>query len=398
MAIEGLKQKTICLVADCYWPSIGGIERWAHSITLFLSKQYEVIVIAHSPNAPFSPFSLQFVFGKPFQSYSDEAGNQVTPLKPSFIGRLLLPALLAWNLPLVRRLFPKRLFDSLYVIYKCAYIRYLLHMFGDVDLVHCFSTGYLGMCAAEACQRKKIPFIHSPAVHFNKWGDSPLLLQSYARANAIICLSESFKIEFNRRVPNTKVPIFVIPAPVFRSHDEKQPDFSVNAPFILFLGRRENHKGLLLLLSAFKKLSHKPTLIIAGPGSPLVGPIDACVVDAGVVDEPVKNWLLNRCAIFCLPSVDESFGIVYVEAMMHKKPIVACDVAPVNEIVMNNRTGILVPPGRDDLLAQALDRLLSDPEKRRIMGDKGYQRYCELYEGNKVMERIIEVYRNTPRP
>ena len=60
---------------------------------------------------------------------------------------------------------------------------------------------------------------------------------------------------------------------------------------------------------------------------------------------------------------------------------------------MNNRTGILVPPGRDDLLAQALDGLLSDPEKRRIMGDKGYQRYCELYEGNKVMERIMEVYR-----
>jgi glycosyltransferase involved in cell wall biosynthesis len=391
MHVPSQQLKKTCLITDSYWPSVGGVERWVHSIASFLSRHDEVIVITHSPQAPLSPFSLKFIFGSAFDAYRDEAGNRVVPLTASPLGRLLLPALLLWNLPLVRRIFPKRLFDFLYAFYKCAFIRNLAALVADADIVHCFSTGYLGVCATEACARKALPLIHSPAAHFSRWGDSPLLLQSYAKANAIMCLSESFKTEFLRRMPEAKLPIAVIPAPVFSSKDQKRPDFEVREPFILFLGRREKHKGLFLLLSALKKLKQKACLVVAGPGDPV--PAEAAgVVDAAMVDEPTKHWLLDHCAVFCLPSSDESFGIVYIEAMMHAKPIVALDIAPVNELVINKETGILVPPGRDDLLAQALDSLLGDAEKRRIMGENGYKRYCELYEGEKVMKKILLLY------
>jgi glycosyltransferase involved in cell wall biosynthesis len=391
MAIESLNGKKIFLIADSYWPSIGGVEQWVHSIASALSKQCSVTVITHSPKGPLSPFSFAFVFDRPFKPYVDDAGNQVRPLKPFFGGRLCLLALLVWNLPLMRRLFPKRLFDFLYFFYKYAFIKNLATMIKDADLVHCFSTGYLGVCATEACNRKSLPLIHSPAVHFGRWGDSSLLLRSYAKANVIVCLSESFKTEFLSRVPDATLPIVVIPSPVFQSTSEKSPDFEVTWPFVLFLGRREKYKGLPMFLSAFKKLTHKTCLVVAGPGEP-ISALEHGIIDAGIIDEPTKHWLLKHCAIFCLPSETESFGIVYVEAMMHGKPIVALDISPVNELVIDGETGLLVSPHHEDLLAEALDELLRDADKRRTMGERGYKRYCELYEGEKVMEKIRRLY------
>ncbi len=388
--------KNICLVTDSYWPALGGVERWTHSIASNLSKNYRITVITHWPREPRSLFSLKFIFGKPFKAYADDAGNRVVPLKPSLPGRLFLALLLTWNFPAARRIFPRHLFDFLYVFYKFAYADSLAEMTAEADLVHCFSTGYLGLCATDVCKKRKIPFIHSPAVHFDKWGDSPMLLRSYAKADAVMCLSESFKTEFKRRMPDARLPIVVIPAPVFKSPAEKRPDIGITKPFILFLGRREKHKGLFLLLAAFGKLSSKAFLVVAGPGNRLAPDIPN-VIDLGTVDEEVKNWLLRHCAVFCLPSIDESFGIVYLEAMMHAKPIVALDIAPINELVKNGETGILVPSGNENLLEKALDGLLGEAEKRRIMGENGYKRYCEFYEGKKVMDRIMNLYRKLNR-
>jgi glycosyltransferase involved in cell wall biosynthesis len=78
--------------------------------------------------------------------------------------------------------------------------------------------------------------------------------------------------------------------------------------------------------------------------------------------------------------------------MMHGKPVVALDVAPVNEVVINNETGLLVPAGREDLLTDALNTLLANPEKRRKMGSNGYKRYCEVFEESIVMKRTTDLY------
>ena len=110
-----------------------------------------------------------------------------------------------------------------------------------------------------------------------------------------------------------------------------------------------------------------------------------------------KHRLLENCDIFCVPSRDESFGIVYAEAMMHSKPVVALDVAPVNEIVINGVTGLLVHPGREDLLADALNTLLANPEKRKEMGTRGYERYCDLFEEGVVMKKITDLYERVLR-
>ena len=76
----------------------------------------------------------------------------------------------------------------------------------------------------------------------------------------------------------------------------------------------------------------------------------------------------NRADLFCLPSVQEGFGIVFLEAMAAGKPIVAARAAAVPEVV---RDGILVEPENPEALAEAILRLYRDPDLRHSLGSSG---------------------------
>jgi glycosyltransferase involved in cell wall biosynthesis len=94
---------------------------------------------------------------------------------------------------------------------------------------------------------------------------------------------------------------------------------------------------------------------------------------------PIVHWVgdlsitrlaeeYNRAEVFCLPSVQEGFGIVFLEAMAAGKPIVAARAAAVPEVVRN---GILVEPENAEALAEALVRLYRDPDLRDSLGSAG---------------------------
>ena len=383
--------KTICLITDSYWPLVGGVEQWVHSIGANLSIKCKVSVITHTCGPQRGSLFLYSLFPeKPLIKF-DDSGNRIITLIPTFKERILLFPLVLWYFPFVRKINPKGLFDFLFIFYKIAFSRRLDALLKDANIVHCFSTGYLGALATRACLRRSIPIIHSPPVHFDKWGDTPLLLKSFARADAIMCLSQAFKNEFLKRMPLASCEITVNPAPVKTASAAQGPAPDIRHPFVLFLGRREGHKGVNMLLSAFEKVSCQAWIVFAGPGAPITS-VNRSIIDAGTVDEATKHGLLESCDLLCVPSHDESFGIVYAEAMMHGKPVVALDVAPVNEVVINNETGLLVPAGREDLLTDALNTLLANPEKRRKMGSNGYKRYCEVFEESIVMKRTTDLY------
>lgn len=96
--------------------------------------------------------------------------------------------------------------------------------------------------------------------------------------------------------------------------------------------------------------------------------------------------------LFCLPSVQEAFGIVFVEAMAAGIPIVACRAAAVPEVVEDGRTGVLVSPRRPDLLADAIEGLVHNPELRKALGAGGRQR-ADTYDVPRVARAWLEVIR-----
>ncbi len=93
----------------------------------------------------------------------------------------------------------------------------------------------------------------------------------------------------------------------------------------------------------------------------------------------------NRSDVFCLPSVQEGFGIVFLEAMAAGKPIVAARAAAVPEVVRN---GILVEPEDPEALAEGLLALYRDPDLRKSLGVSGL-REVEQFEMGRIAERFI---------
>ncbi|MFT3890969.1 MAG: glycosyltransferase family 4 protein [Anaerolineales bacterium] len=142
---------------------------------------------------------------------------------------------------------------------------------------------------------------------------------------------------------------------------------------ILFVGIDWERKGGLDLLKAFKLVqrSHPDaTLTIVG-SSPSVDVPNCRVVGLLPVDQVGKYF--QEASIFCLPTRLEPFGVVFVEAMLSKLPIVASNVGAIPDFLQDGVTGFLIHPGDVQGIASALSKLLADPQKCQQFGERGYQ-------------------------
>jgi glycosyltransferase involved in cell wall biosynthesis len=102
------------------------------------------------------------------------------------------------------------------------------------------------------------------------------------------------------------------------------------------------------------------------------------VVFLGHVTRDTLALEYSRACCFCLPTVQEGFGLVFAEAMAAGLPVVACRAAAVPELVRDGETGLLVSPRSPAELAAALERLLTDDGMRKEMGMAGRTRVEEL--------------------
>ena len=108
-------------------------------------------------------------------------------------------------------------------------------------------------------------------------------------------------------------------------------------------------------------------------------------------DELAEEYVNADC--FCLPSVQEGFGIVFLEAMAAGLPVVACRAAAVPEVVREGETGVLVPPRAPPALADALADLLRRPERARALGGAARVRVAD-YAVERVAERFLDTVRS----
>lgn len=102
---------------------------------------------------------------------------------------------------------------------------------------------------------------------------------------------------------------------------------------------------------------------------------------------------ISVCEVFAMPSWRETFGLVYLEAMAHGKPVIAVQGQGIDGTIIHGETGLLVKPRDVDSLVEALDFLLSRPEKARDMGERARQVVLENYTWEKSAEKAIEIYK-----
>ena len=156
---------------------------------------------------------------------------------------------------------------------------------------------------------------------------------------------------------------------------------------ILFVGVEWERKGGPELIAAFKLLREQltdATLTIVGC-SPDVE-VDGCKV-LGRLPIHELTALFHDASCFCMPSRVEPFGIAYAEAQQFGLPVVATDVGDVGAIIKDGQTGVLVAPGDVEALASALEQLLQQPDRCRVMGQAGMVR-SQNFTWNAIARRI----------
>ena len=112
----------------------------------------------------------------------------------------------------------------------------------------------------------------------------------------------------------------------------------------------------------------------------------------GYVDDETLERLYRECDIFVAPSLFESFGLVHLEAMARRRPVVACRSAATPELVEDGVTGMLVPPADSVALAEALVTLGRDPDARMRMGEAGRRRVEQCFSVSAMVDSSIRIY------
>jgi len=102
--------------------------------------------------------------------------------------------------------------------------------------------------------------------------------------------------------------------------------------------------------------------------------------------------LLALAEALVLPSLNEGFGLVLLEAMAMGKPVVASAVGGIPEVVLDGRTGLLVPPADPEALAVAILRLLEDPRAAQRLGEAGRERARESFSREAFIQAHRKLY------
>ncbi len=169
---------------------------------------------------------------------------------------------------------------------------------------------------------------------------------------------------------------------------------------VLSVGRQYRRKNTHTLLEAFARVRRGlagVSLRIVGDGPELPAlkrhsaalGLDDVVLFLGPLES--RKRILTEYAsadLFCLPSRQEGFGIVFLEAMAARLPIVAADAAAIPEVAPHDEVALLVPPDDADALAAAILRVLRDRTLAQRLSSAGRAR-CRAYDWSAVAARFI---------
>jgi starch synthase len=289
----------------------------------------------------------------------------------------------------------------------------------DADVVHAH-TWYADMGALWISQLHRIPLIvtlHSMEP-LRPWKADQLgsgyLVSSWIEKTAVEAAHRVIAVSHKMR-EDILAHFDADPARVVVIHNGIDPDqfkrteardalgrLGVRSPYVLFVGRITDQKGIFHLLEASRRLRAGVQVVVCA-SAPDTPEIEERLRRA-VAELPNVRWinemvavdvvtqLYSHAAVFACPSVYEPFGLINLEAMACETAVVASAVGGILEVVEDGKTGVLVPPARPDALADALNTLLANPTLAREMGRAGRRRVEAHFSWTSIAERTEQVY------
>ncbi|MFH1252899.1 MAG: glycosyltransferase family 4 protein [Candidatus Uhrbacteria bacterium] len=232
-----------------------------------------------------------------------------------------------------------------------------------------------------------------------KWLVGKILRGARVVVTNSIVLAEEVKRDFG--VKSTEVVY-----PGIKNSNHLRLDRALNGQGLnlLTVSRLVPRKGHPRVLQALAKIKDQiPNLQyrIVGDG-PMKEALQKTVADlglssivkfAGLLSDAELAEVYEQADLFVMPTVADSvdregFGIVYLEAAVHGVPSIATDQPGVDEAVLNNQTGLLIPDGDIEALSEAILHLWGDPEERRRLGSNAQKWVLEEFTWKKQLEKL----------
>jgi alpha-maltose-1-phosphate synthase len=310
-----------------------------------------------------------------------------------------------------------------------------------IDIVHTH-TWYVSMAGYLAKKLYGVPFVlttHSleplrawkaeqlgSGYAMSSWMEHTAIVD----ADAIIAVSQGTKADILRAYPQVdsrRIHVIYngIDLAEYQQTRNTQAliDYGVDpsVPYVLFIGRITRQKGVTHLVDAIHHLpSNTQVVLCAGaPDTPEIAAELREKVERArqhhprivwiekMVTKPEAIQLYSNSRVFCCPSVYEPFGIINLEAMACRAPVVASATGGIKEVVVDGETGFLVPFDQDPQtsfptnpekfardLATRIQQLLDDPEMCRRFGDAGRRRVEDIFSWTAIAHQTIQLYEN----
>ena len=389
----------ILFVAPRYWPAIGGAELYVRQVAHSLGKRHDVEIVTHCTTEPYR--SEEAVALGPSSVYDDEGIK---------VHRVGVPPLLRAPLFALGSLYERtRIVRPLHrLLLRAGIAREIERIAVGFDLIHAVYNGLLASVeyALEAAGHHGAPFVFSPLPHIRPgssgW-DGPRFRRLYREADGLVAMTEFEKAWLSTKGGGPE-RTYVCPFWPVLAENQDVPGFLrkyglAGKGFVLFLARQVDYKGYRQVCEAAGivwKTYPETYFVFVGPQTEESKAYfqvlkDPRFVNLGEVTLEEKTSALAACEVLCVPSTDESLGVVYQEAWTFRKPVVAARIPVLRSVISHGEDGLLADQDAHEIAA-ALAGLLGDEEARRRMGEAGYRKVAAEYNEDVVIGRLLAAY------
>jgi glycosyltransferase involved in cell wall biosynthesis len=179
-----------------------------------------------------------------------------------------------------------------------------------------------------------------------------------------------------------------------------EENWGISPPVVLFVGRLIEQKGIRYLLEAFLKVIKelpdvKLVLVGGGPEEKrLIKVQNKCsnIYRIDFVDNKLMPYVYSGCDVVVLPSLEERFGNVVLEAMASGKPVIGSFVGGMKDTIVHGTTGYHVQPMNSEQISYFLLKILSDENLRKKLGQNARRFAVQNYSPRIVADRIEKLY------